>query len=214
MLNNFKITGKLTIGFGIVLALFGVAVFFSWTSISAVQQDVRHLQNVAGGTVKIANELNLTVSWIRAGIRDLRYSESDEDMEKLAGYVNTLRTSIEKGKRLYSENPRLISLSENLPQMENILRNSETTMNRTFQMIRTKRTVSETLVKEIDKMIALLDSVIDMQYKITIQNLKTNLEGHDYETDINRIRAVEALQLAFCNTARYYAQAMWYRNAK
>ena len=214
MLNNFKITGKLTIGFGIVLALFGVAVFFSWTSISAVQQDVRHLQNVAGGTVKIANELNLTVSWIRAGIRDLRYSESDEDMEKLAGYVNTLRTSIEKGKRLYSENPRLISLSENLPQMENILRNSETTMNRTFQMIRTKRTVSETLVKEIDKMIALRDSVIDMQYKITIQNLKTNLEGHDYETDINRIRAVEALQLAFCNTARYYAQAMWYRNAK
>ncbi len=214
MLNNFKITGKLTIGFGIVLALFGVAVFFSWTSISAVQQDVRHLQNVAGGTVSIANELNLTVSWIRAGIRDLRYSESDEDMEKLAGYVNTLRTSIEKGKRLYSENPRLISLSENLPQMENILRNSETTMNRTFQMIRTKRTVSETLVKEIDKMIALLDSVIDMQYKITIQNLKTNLEGHDYETDINRIRAVEALQLAFCNTARYYAQAMWYRNAK
>ena len=214
MLNNFKITGKLTIGFGVVLALFGVAVFFSWTSISAVQQDVRHLQNVAGGTVSIANELNLTVSWIRAGIRDLRYSESDEDMEKLAGYVNTLRTSIEKGKRLYSENPRLISLSENLPQMENILRNSETTMNRTFQMIRTKRTVSETLVKEIDKMISLLDSVIDMQYKITIQNLKTNLEGHDYETDINRIRAVEALQLAFCNTARYYAQAMWYRNAK
>ena len=214
MLNNFKITGKLTIGFGIVLALFGVAVFFSWTSISAVQQDVRHLQNVAGGTVSIANELNLTVSWIRAGIRDLRYSESDEDMEKLAGYVNTLRTSIEKGKRLYTENPRLISLSENLPNMENILRNSETTMNRTFQMIRTKRTVSDTLVKEIDKMIALLDSVIDMQYKITIQNLKTNLEGHDYETDINRIRSVEALQLAFCNTARYYAQAMWYRNAK
>ncbi len=213
MLNNFKITGKLTIGFGIVLALFGVAVFFSWTSISGVQQDVRFLQDVAGGTVKIANELNLTVSWIRAGVRDLRYSESDEDMDKLSGYINTLRTSIEKGKRLYAEQPRLTSLS-NLAEMENILRNIETTMNRTFQMIRTKRTVSATLIKEIDKMIALLESVIDMQYKITIQNLKTNLEGHDYETDINRIRAVEALELAFCNTAKNYAIAMWYRDAK
>ena len=213
MLNNFKITGKLTIGFGIVLALFGVAVFFSWTSISSVQQDIRFLQDVAGGTVKIANELNLTVSWIRASVRDLRFSESDEDMDKLAGYITTLRASIEKGKRLYAEHPRLTSLS-NLAEMENILRNSETTMNRTFQMIRTKRTVSATLIKEIDKMIALLESVIDMQYKITIQSLKTNLEGHDYETDINRIRSVEALELAFSNTARYYAQAMWYRDAK
>ena len=30
MLNGFKITGKLTIGFGIVLALFGVAVFLQF----------------------------------------------------------------------------------------------------------------------------------------------------------------------------------------
>ena len=213
MLNNFKITGKLTIGFGIVLALFGVAVFFSWTSISSVQRDVRFLQDVAGGTVSIANELNLTVSWIRAGIRDLRYSESDEDMDKLAGYVTTLRNSIEKGKRLYAEQPRLTSLS-NLAEMENILRNSETTMNRTFQMIRTKRTVSETLIKEIDKMIDLLANVTEMQYKITIQGLKTNLEGHDYETDINRIKEAESLKLTFSNTSRYYMQAMWYRNAK
>ena len=213
MLNNFKITGKLTIGFGIVLILFGVAVFFSWTSISSVQRDVRFLQDVAGGTVSIANELNLTVSWIRAGIRDLRYTENDEDMEKLAGYVNTLRTSIEKGKRLYAEQPRLTSLS-NLAEMENILRNSETTMNRTFQMIRTKRTVSATLIKEIDKMIELLASVTEMQYKITIQNLSTNLEGHDYETDLDRIKEAESLKLTFSNTARYYMQAMWYRDAK
>ncbi|MBQ6919707.1 MAG: hypothetical protein IJQ74_05200, partial [Synergistaceae bacterium] len=83
MLNNFKITGKLTIGFGIVLALFGVAVFFSWTSISAVQTDVAYLQKVVDNTVKLAVELTNQISWIRACVRDLKFSESDEDMERL-----------------------------------------------------------------------------------------------------------------------------------
>ena len=71
MLNNFKITGKLTIGFGIVLALFGVAVFFSWTSISAVQSDVAYLQKVVDTTVTLAVKLTNQISWIRACVREI-----------------------------------------------------------------------------------------------------------------------------------------------
>ena len=213
MLNNFKITGKLTIGFGIVLALFGVAVFFSWSSISAVQSDVQYLQKVVDSTVKIAVELTNQISFIRAGVRDLKFSESDEDIDKMTGYLSSLRTILEKGKTMYAQDPSLSSLAS-LAEMENIIRNTESTLAKAIQMIRTKRTVSATLVTEIDKMIALLESVIDMQYKITIQNLKTNLEGHDYETDINRIRSVEDLRTQFAITARNYAIAMWYRDAK
>ena len=213
MLNNFKITGKLTIGFGIVLLLFGVAVFFSWTSISAVQTDVQYLQKVVDTTVKIAVELTNQISFIRAGVRDLKFSESDEDIDKMTNYLSSLRTILERGKSMYAQDPSLSALS-NLAEMENIIRNTESTFAKATQMIRTKRTVSATLVTEIDKMIALLESVIDMQYKITIQNLKTNLEGHDYETDINRIRSVEDLRTQFAITARNYAIAMWYRDAK
>ena len=213
MLNNFKITGKLTIGFGIVLALFGVAVFFSWSSISGVQSDVQYLQKVVDNTVKIAVELTNEISFIRAGVRDLKFSESDEDIEKMTNYLSTLRTILERGKTMYAQDPSLSALA-NLAEMENIIRNTESTFAKANQMIRTKRTVSATLVTEIDKMIALLESVIDMQYKITIQNLKTNLEGHDYETDINRIRSVEDLRTQFAITSRNYAVAMWYRDAK
>ncbi|MBQ6776124.1 MAG: methyl-accepting chemotaxis protein [Synergistaceae bacterium] len=213
MLNNFKITGKLTIGFGIVLALFGVAVFFSWTSISAVQSDVQYLQLVVDNTVKLAVELTNQISFIRAGVRDLKFSESDEDMEKLSGYFASLRSLIDKGKQMYAQNPTLSSLSS-LGEMENLLRNAESTFAKASQMIRTKRTVSATLVKEIDKMIALLESVIDMQYKITSDNLKSNLEGANFQTDIDRIRLAEDLRTQFAITARNYAIAMWNRDAK
>ncbi len=213
MLNNFKITGKLTIGFGIVLALFGVAVFFSWQSISAVQSDVQYLQLVVDNTVKIAVDLTNDISFIRAGVRDLKFSESDEDIEKIQGYLTQLRTDLERGKHMYTQNPTLSSLSS-LAEMENLIRNIESTFSKAQQMIRTKRTVSATLVQEIDKMIALLESVIDMQYKITLDNIKTNLEGQDFTTDINRIRLVEDLRTQFAITARNYAIAMWYRDAK
>ncbi len=213
MLNNFKITGKLTIGFGIVLALFAVAVFFSWTSISSVQSDVQYLQLVVDNTVKLAVELTNNISWIRACVRDLKFSESDEDIDRLTGYFGSLRSLIDKGKQMYAQNPTLSSLS-NLAEMENLLRNAESTATKTFQMIRTKRTVSATLNKEIDKMIELLTSVIDMQYQITLDKLKTNVEGTDFETDINRIRAAESLMTAFAVTARNYAVALDTRDAK
>ena len=213
MLNNFKITGKLTIGFGIVLALFGFAVFFSWTSISAVQTDVAYLQKVVDSTVKLAVELTNQISWIRACVRDLKFSESDEDIERLTGFMSGLRTLLEKGKQMYAQDPSLSSLS-NLAEMENIIRNTESTMNKAFQMIRTKRTVSATLNKEIDKMIDLLTSVVNMQYQITLDNLKTNVEGTNFETDINRIRQAEALTTAFAVTARNYAVALNARDAK
>ncbi len=213
MLNNFKITGKLTIGFGIVLALFGFAVFFSWTSISAVQSDVAYLQKVVDSTVKLAVELTNQISWIRACVRDLKFSESDEDIERLTGYMSSLRTLLEKGKQMYAQDPSLTSLS-NLAEMENIIRNTESTMNKAFQMIRTKRTVSATLNKEIDKMIDLLTSVVNMQYQITLDNLKTNVEGTNFETDINRIRQAEALTTAFAVTARNYAVALDTRDSK
>ena len=214
MLNNFKITGKLTIGFGIVLALFGVAVFFSWTSISAVQRDVAYLQNVVDNTVKLAVELTNQISWIRPCVRDLKFSESDEDIDRLTNFFAGLRTLIDKGKQMYAQDPTLVTLSENLPEMERILRNAESTASKAFQMIRTKRTVSNTLNKEIDKMIELLTNVIDMQYQITLNNLKTNVEGLDFETDINRIRSAEGLMTAFAVTARNYAVALDGHDAK
>ncbi|MBQ3345888.1 MAG: HAMP domain-containing protein, partial [Synergistaceae bacterium] len=213
MLNNFKITGKLTIGFGIVLALFGIAVFFSWQSISAVQTDVAYLQKVVDNTVKIAVELTNQISFIRACVRDLKFSESDEDIDRMTNYLSGLRTILEKGKTMYAQDPSLTSLS-NLAEMENIIRNAESTFAKTTQMIRTKRTVSATLNQEIDKMTELLSNVIDMQYQITLQNLKTNLEGADYETDFNRLRTLEGLRTSFVTVARQYAIALQTRDGK
>ena len=213
MLKNFRITGKLAIGFGIVLALFGVAVFLSWTSLSAVQSDIDFLQDVVAGVLKTADGMSSTVTTIFGEVRNLKFTEADEEINKVTAAVNDLRGQIDAGKRIYADNPKLVSLA-NLSEMENILRTSSATLERTISMIRTKRTVQDTLAKEIAKMTALLNNVVEYRYQMVVNDIKSNLEGHNYERDFDRIKAIEALRLAFANTVQNYYYAMWNRDAK
>ncbi len=213
MLKNFRITGKLGIGFGIVLLLFGVAVFLSWTSLSAVQSDIDFLQDVVAGVLKTADQLSSTINTIFSDVRNLRFTESDEEINSVTTSVNDLRNQIDAGKRLYASNPKLVSLA-NLAEMENILRTSSATLDRTIAMIRTKRTVQATLEKEIDKMTTLLNNVVEYRYKMVVDDIKKNIEGHDYERDFDRVKGIEALRLSFSNTVRNYYAAMWHTDAK
>jgi len=213
MLKNFRITGKLAIGFGIVLILFGVAVFLSWTSLSAVQSsDIDFLQDVVAGVLKPADELSTTITTIRSEVRNMRFTESEEEVNKALENVAHLRTLIESGKRTYASNPKLVSLA-NLAEMENILRTSSNTLDRTIAMLRTKKTVTETLAKEIDKMTALLNNLVDFRYKMLTDDMK-DPEKFNATRGFDRIRALEDLRYSFSLVVRNYYHAMWTRNLK
>ncbi len=113
MLNKLRISGKLYVGFGLVLAMFAVAVFFSWTSINAVQKDLTFLSQILR-SLSLANNTANTVSLIRAGIRDLHYSESDQDVASLREHMTEMNTRIGAMKKLYSEQPKIDTLALSL----------------------------------------------------------------------------------------------------
>ena len=83
MLRNLNITGKLALGFGVVLLLFGVAVFLSWTSLSAVQSDMSFQKSVAA---QLENNYDLSEAVIsfRVNVRNLKFTENDEKTSKAA----------------------------------------------------------------------------------------------------------------------------------
>ena len=91
MLKNLKISAKLGLGFGLVLLLFGVAVFFSWISISSVQKDIAFLQGIAR-SLEMVNEMNNTVTLLRSNVQDLRYFEDDESIAKLRTNLTDLKS--------------------------------------------------------------------------------------------------------------------------
>ncbi|MBR1673236.1 MAG: hypothetical protein IJ702_09950 [Fretibacterium sp.] len=180
MLNNLKISGKLYVGFGLVLALFGVAVFLSWVSISAVQKDITFLGQISR-SLALANNTNDTVSLIRAGIRDLHYSESNEDAAKLQARFDELKTRIDAMKQLYVAQPRIDTLART-SDLENALRSSSANLEKFIGALRAKQSAVERLDEGFSLMLKLFQEIVNLQYK----------RAYDEHSEINGAIAVES----------------------
>ena len=207
-----RITGKLGIGFGFVLALFGVAVFFSWMSISAVQTDVLFLQAV-GGQLGFAIEMKETVIDIRTNVSDLNFYEGEQYMTAAQKGVEKLRSQIDAGKKFREANPGLVAFRK-LDEMEQILRTSSANLEKTITLVKNKTAVSSKLVADTNQLVTLLGEVINMQYQTTLQELRSSGGGNEVQASINRIRTAEELREKLYVAARMYAQGTAARDTK
>ena len=220
MLKNLKITAKLGIGFGLVLLLFGVAVFFSWQSISGVQNEMNFLVKVVEA-VRMTSTMNDTVSWIRAGIRDLRYSESDDDISTLQGYLSDLRPKVDALKKLYAEVPRIDILAQ-ASNVETALRSSTSNLDKVISMIRTKRAAVKKLDENIAQMQSLLGEIVEIQYKrmdatikdVVLGNIEQGKIEAELKRKVERIKIIEAATASLTNAAWRYQEGMQYRDVK
>ena len=165
MLKNLKIAAKLGIGFGLVLALFAASVFFSWVSISAVQKEIAFLQQISK-SLDLANNTRDTVSWIRASIRDLHYSESEEDVKALQDRIAELQERINAIKKLYAEQPRITALA-GASDMETALRNGVTNLDKLVNLLRRKTVAINKLEEDIVKFQTSFNEIVALQYKVT-----------------------------------------------
>lgn len=223
MLKNLRIPMKLGVGFGLVLTLFGIAVFLSWMSISSVQRDIAFIQEVVQA-MKAANDMNNTVAWIRAGIRDLRFSESDADINDLTGRLNEMRDFVKVANDLKQRVPELTSLNT-MSEIERTLRNSTTALDRVATMIRTKRAAVAKLDDGIKGIYNTLTDVINFQYDATAKDAHNLTKmaasgdgGNDtvaqLTTSLERIKTIENLRERLLTAAWHYQEGMVTRDVK
>ena len=217
MLKNMKIAAKLGVSFGLVLLLFGVAVFFSWMSISTVQKDIAFIQQVTRA-LDVANDMNNTVSFIHAGVRDLRYSESEGDAEALQSLITELRGKIDTAKKLHMEFPELTSLNT-LPDIESAVRDSTTTLEKVVTLLRTKKAAVKTLDESIKTISSLFNDIINIQYQQSseeFQKLNGKLVGDAEVAQLTasseRLRTIENLQTRLLTAAWHCQQGMQYHD--
>ena len=207
MLRNLNITGKLALGFGVVLLLFGVAVFLSWTSLSAVQSDMSFQKSVAA---QLENNYDLSEAVIsfRVNVRNLKFTENDEDGDAALNEVARIRKDIEGGKKLYDSDKRLQSLST-LPETEKVLNTSVATVNRAIAMVKTKRAAAAKFIAEANEMLKILAGIVDARYELARNDHKNNPEGFDFERALTRIKEFETMKNEFSLLMEnYYAAAL------
>nr|MCR5347794.1 HAMP domain-containing protein [Fretibacterium sp.] len=223
MLKNLKITAKLGVGFGLVLLLFGVAVFFSWMSISTVQKDLAFLERIVQ-SLGLTNNMNDTVSFIRAGIRDLRYSESEQDVANLRKLLSDMKTRVEALKHLYAEEPRIDTLSR-AGELDGVLRNLNENLDKVAAMIKSKKAAVKKFDEEILTIRKLITDITEIQYARTYDGMKEGaLQARSNLSDdmdaivatmnkkLARVKFDEGLMASLLTAAWHYQEGMQYRN--
>ena len=220
MLKNLKITAKLGVGFGLVLALFGVAVFFSWQSISVVQSEMAFLQDVAK-SLDMVNDANSFVSWIRADIRDLHYTESEEDISRLQGHITDLQTKLTEINQLYTKIPRMDSLA-GAAAMETVLRRGVTNLNKLVSLIRVKASAVKKLNEDITIIQRSFNEIVELQYKRTYDEINEVVKdlqsgsndgiilnlASDLTRKVDRVKGAEEMLTQLITIAWRYQEGM------
>ena len=206
MLKNFSITGKLALGFGFVLALFAVAVFMSWISISNVQEDILFLQHVAD-QMEYATELKTLLMNTRTSMRSIMYEERDEDVEAAKKNLETFRAKLDVGKRMYNADKRLVSLAS-VADMEAPARTSMTNLERVQTFLKSKKITAEKLTSDTNSLLELLAEVINLQYQTTLQELRSNGSASEAQASINRLRTAEELRERLFIAARAFVAGL------
>ena len=219
MLKNLRIPMKLGVGFGLVLSLFGIAVFLSWMSISSVQHDIAFIQEVVQA-MKAANDMNNTVSWIRTGIRDLRLNESEENITALTARINELRDYVKVATDLKNRVPELTSLNT-ISEMDRTIRNSSAALDKVNAMIRTKRTAVAKLDEGIGTINSVFNDIINVQYNKSYEEIRAYAKNASIDVNtivaecvssIEKIRVIESLTTRLLTAAWRYQEGMQNRN--
>ena len=220
MLKNLKITAKLGVGFGLVLALFAFAVVISWISISAVQQEMGFLQQVAK-SLDLVNQSNNFVSWIRADIRDLRYTESEKEISSLQNNISELQNNLNTIKNFYAQYPRMVSL-EGANVMEKSLRSGAANFTKLANLLRRKTVAISKLDEDIATIQVSFKEIVDLQYKRTydeinevVKDLKTNADdsrilnlASDLTRKVDRVKGAEEMLTQLLTIAWQYQEGM------
>ena len=212
MFRNLRISWKLGLGFGIVLALFALAVFMSWTSVSNVQKDNLYLEEVMK-VLTLSAELKEDVSFVYAGIRDVRFSEDAADLAELQKLMGHLQEEIDGGKRLQAAQPNLPGLGV-LTDLDRLMVDSNKALDSIVTMIRAKKAAQGRLAAGATSLVDLIEEVVSIRYGEIEKDAasRTVYSTSDLTNDVGRIREVEMMLSQMLRVRMTYASALASRN--
>ena len=210
MFKNMKISMKLALGFGMVLAVFATAVLFGWFRMTRVQEESRFLSKVMDA-LAIMNGLEIHMEDARFYVRDFQYSEADDSLTKARALLQETRNDIARGLQMYDAT-RMQGLKA-VADMEAPLAGYSDNVEKVAALSREKGSTLRELTAVSKSLLENLGQLIELQYQYMKQELAAaNLS--DAERRLERIRAAESLVAETGEIRRAYSFAMVQRDAK
>ena len=190
MFRNMRISLKLSLGFGLVLLVFVVAVAFSWTKISGVQEDNRFMAKISE-VLALITDVNDGISGLRFSARGYLYAEDVDDMKVGRDSLKAVEEGIARGERMYREDPRLVALSR-ISDLKGPLEAYSKNMEEVVSLAEAKRSTVQGLARDSQEFLDKLEEALVPIYRQLQDDISAG-NAAEARRRLDRVREGEAL---------------------
>ena len=205
MFRNMRISLKLSLGFGLVLLVFVIAVVFSRAKIAGVQEDNRFMAKISE-VLALITDLNDGINGLRFSARGYLYAEDAEDLKTGRESFKALEEGIARGEKMYREDPRLISLSR-ISDLKGPLETYAKNMEEVVSLAEAKRNTVQGLARDSQEFLDKLNEALGPVYQ-KLQNDISAGNAIEGQRRLDRVREGEALTTEIGEVRRGYSWAM------
>ena len=211
MFRNMRISLKLSLGFGLVLLVFVVAVAFSWAKISGVQEDNCFMAEISE-VLALTTDLNDGISDLRFSARGYLYAEDADDIKAGRDALKALEKGIARGEKMYREDPRLIGLRR-ISDLKGPLETYYKSMEEVSTLVEAKRNTVQGLAADSQKLLEHLQDALVLLYQRLHDDITAGNPGEAL-CRLDRIRELERLVTEIGEVRRSYSWAIATRDVK
>lgn len=211
MFRNMRISMKLSLGFGLILLVFIVAVAFSWTRISDVQEDNRLMAKISE-VLALTTDLNDHIASLRFAARGYLYTESTEEIRNGRAAVAAIEGNMAQGEKMYREDSRLLSLGM-LPDLKEPLDAYVRGMEEAVSLTEAKGKTVQSLAVDSQNFLEHLQNALAPIYQRLQDDISAG-NGEEALRRLDRVREFERLTTDIGEVRRSYSWAMATRDIK
>ena len=205
MFRNMRISLKLSLGFGLVLLVFVVAVAFSWTKISGVQEDNRFMAKISE-VLALITDVNDGISGLRFSARGYLYAEDVDDMKVGRDSLKAVEEGIARGEKMYREDPRLVGLSR-ISDLKGPLEAYYKSMEEVVTLVEAKRNTVQGLDRDSQEFLDKLEEALVPIYRQLQDDISAG-NAAEARRRLDRVREGEALTTEIGEVRRSYSWVM------
>lgn len=200
---------KLSLGFGLLLLVFVMAVLGSWAKIVQVQGENRFLDGMADAML-LSGRAERNVMNLLLNVRGYRYSEKESYLQNSRERVRDLERDIAEAKDLYAKNASLSPLKHIL-DMEVLLTDFVARLEAVAQKVEAKRTDIARLNTQGQDLQKLFADFAQSQYERVDSELG---DRQSMTRRIDRISRSEHLLFQMTEIRRRYFSGLFHRDAQ
>ncbi len=193
MMRNIKIGTKLLLGFGTLLFVFILAVFFSWSSMNTVKKQNEFLARATVPSMLVNSDIERNAYELFSGMDSFKFTEAPEHMQTVDKFIALLDQNMNEVSRLSSLNPELLGLKLTLDEVQPAYEAYKKQIREAEDKIKKKNDALAAAGADARELLSVLDETLKALY----EKVRSDLQSNNAVQGLNRLGLIQKTERTY-----------------